>query len=71
MTIQELEGLDSLMITAAQAGALLGINPNTIRAQAQEDPAKLGFPVIVAKSRVNIPRIPFLQYIKGETRPSV
>ncbi len=66
MTIQDLKGMTCLNLTPAQAGAVLGIDPNTLRWQARDDPKKLGFPVIVVKSRTHIPRIPFIRFVTGE-----
>lgn len=66
MTISDLITLDTPTITPAQAGAILGIDPNTIRWQARDNPAALGFPVIVVKSRTYIPRIPFIRFVTGE-----
>lgn len=65
MTLDEIKGCDSPVLTPAQAASAIGMDPNTLRWQAQRYPEKLGFPVIVAKSRVKIPRIPFLQYVYG------
>lgn len=66
MTIDDLTTLDTPTITPAQAGSILGIDPNTIRWQARDNPAALGFPVIVVKSRTYIPRIPFIRFVTGE-----
>lgn len=66
MTLNDLTTLDTPTITPAQAGAILGIDPNTIRWQARDNPAALGFPVIVVKSRTYIPRLPFLRFMKGD-----
>lgn len=66
MTIQDLKGMTCLNLTPAQPGAILGIDPNTIRWQARDNPAALGFPVIVVKSRTYIPRIPFIRFVTGE-----
>lgn len=68
MTLQDLQHLQTHTLTPAQAGAVLGIDPNTIRWQARDNPNALGFPVIVAKSRVYIPRLPFLQFLVGGGR---
>lgn len=68
MTLTELEGLDTLMITPVQAAQVLGMDPAAIRWQAKDSPGKLGFPVIVAKTRVKIPRVPFINYVKGNWR---
>lgn len=65
MTLNDLTTLDTPTITPAQAGAILGIDPNTIRWQARDNPHALGFPVIVVKSRTYIPRLPFINFIKG------
>ena len=67
MTLTDLEQLSAPTITPAQAGAVLGIDPNTIRWQARDNPTALGFPVIVVKSRTYIPRLPFLRFLKGES----
>ena len=68
MTIQDLKGMTCLNLTPAEAGAVLGIDPNTIRWQARDNPHALGFPVIVAKTRVYIPRLPFIQFLMGGGR---
>jgi len=65
MTIQDLQALDTPTITVKQASAVLGMEPLTLRWQARDNPEKLGFPVIVAKSRTYIPRLPFIQYLTG------
>ena len=65
MTIDDLTKLDDVTLTPAQVGAVLGINPNTLRWQARVDPAALGFPVIVVKSRTYIPREAFLRWMNG------
>lgn len=66
MTLTELEGLDTLLITPLQAAEVLGMDPSSIRWQARNEPELLGFPVIAARSRVKIPRIPFIKFMKGE-----
>ena len=65
MTIADIEKISDITLTPAQVGAVLGINPNTIRWQAHDNPAALGFPVIVVKSRTYIPRIPFIRWMAG------
>lgn len=52
-------------LTPAEAAAALGCDPQALRVQARQDPSKLGFPVIVIKTRTKIPRRPFLEYIGG------
>ena len=66
MTLQDIERLDTLTLTPAQVSAVIGSDPNTLRWQAHHEPAMLGFPVIVVRSRVKIPRIPFIRFMRGE-----
>lgn len=63
LTDEEFRQLEQNIL--AEAGAVLGIDPNTIRWQARDNPHALGFPVIVVKSRTYIPRLPFINFIKG------
>ena len=63
MTLEELRQLDCINLTPAQAAAVIGTDPNTLRWQARDNPLLLGFPVIVVKSRCYIPRLPFIQYM--------
>ena len=64
MTLQELEELETEVFTAKQIAPLLHANPETIRWQAFEAPEMLGFPVIVTKTRVKIPKRPFLAFMR-------
>lgn len=63
MTIQEMILSDKIFLAPADISQILECDPQAIRDQAQRDPGKLGFSVIVQGSRVRIPRIPFLRYI--------
>lgn len=51
------------LITVVDASLILGCDPNTLRVQANEDPAKLGFPLTIIGTRVKIPRLPFLAHL--------
>ena len=64
MTIEDIERLDKSMLTCADVAPLLGFDANSLRLQAREDPVLLGFPVIVAGTRVQIPKEGFLRYIR-------
>ena len=66
LTFEEIKHSDKNILTAAEIAPIVGADPNVIRYQAQEEPDKLGFPVIVMKSRVKIPRIPFIKFMEGE-----
>ena len=63
MTIQEIQNSDQLWLTPADIAPVLECDPNLIRRQAQEDPSKLGFPVVVLCSRIKINRKGFLRFI--------
>lgn len=64
MTLNEIEELDKEMLTPQDVSAYLQVDPMTIRIQARESPDMLGFPVIVCKSRVKIPKAGFVHYCK-------
>lgn len=54
---------DREFFTADEISFVLSMNPQTIRDTARQRPELLGFPVILAGSRVRIPRIPFLRFM--------
>lgn len=56
---------DKLMLTPSDVAPVLGCEPYAINVQAQEDPTRLGFPVVVIRRRVRIPRLPFLSWLIG------
>lgn len=66
MTIEELKKVDKDFVTAADVAEILGTDPNSLRWQAKNDREALGFPVVVIKSRVKIPRVPFIRCVCGE-----
>ena len=63
-SLSDIEALPKEMLTVNDVYEFLECDPNVIRWQAREDPDKLGFPVIVMKSRVKIPKAGFLYYMK-------
>lgn len=64
-TLQEIEAFPKEMLTAEQIAPILGADVHSIRLQAHSDPKALGFPVIVIKRRVKIPRQGFLNYCRA------
>jgi hypothetical protein len=60
----EIEASTDEFLLASDVAPFLGVNAQDIRSQAQADPTKLGFPVIVTGSRIRIPRMGFLHFIK-------
>lgn len=63
--IKKLEESEEAFLYAEDVGRFLGISPQYIRIQARHDASKLGFPVIVVGSSIRIPRVPFLNFVKG------
>ena len=71
MTLAEIENCDAEFLTPAQVEGVLGCDQNALRYQAKMNPELLGFPVIVLKSRVKIPRLGFLHFMKYGKAPIV
>ncbi len=69
MTVTEMQNSPERWLTPAEVAEVLECDPNLIRRQAQDDPSKLGFPVVVLCSRVKINRIGFLRFIGEEEKP--
>ena len=68
MTLDELSTMTVDVLTPAQVAPILRLDADTIRGQARDCPERLGFNVIVAGSRVKIPRVAFLRFMRGECR---
>ena len=66
MTLEELEALDTEILTCQQVAPVLHACPATIHQQAKERPELLGFPVIVMGKMVKIPKQGFLRFMRGE-----
>ena len=65
MTLDEIRNSTKEVLTPADIADVLNADPQDIRVQARTAPEKLGFPVIIIKSRTKIPRLPFLRYMSG------
>lgn len=63
MTIEDMLQSTEPFLSPADVAEVLRCDPQSIRFQAQSDPSKLGYPIIVINRRVRIPRIPFLRYL--------
>lgn len=66
MTIEEIENYPEDILIPKHIASILKCDPYCINLQADKCPEKLGFPVSVIGSRVKIPRIPFLNFIRGK-----
>ena len=69
MTLQEMQNTDQVWLTAADVAPVLECDADLIRRQAQRDPSKLGFPVVVLCSRVKINRVGFLKFMGMAASP--
>ena len=67
MTLQELEQLETEVLTPKQVAPILGCTPYSINVAVKKG-RKLSFPVIVINSWVRIPKQPFIKFMKGELR---
>lgn len=65
LTIEDLEALPCEVLTCQQIAPILGADPGTIHQQAIEAPYMLGFPVIVMKSRVKVPKRAFCAFMRN------
>ena len=64
MTLEELAALPVDVLTAAEVAPFCRMDQETIRGAARECPDMLGFPVIVAKRQVRIPKMPFIKFMR-------
>lgn len=65
MKLSEIEKLDKDMLVPEDIADILGCHPYSINVQAKKDQSKLGFPVSVVGTRVKIPRLAFINFMKG------
>lgn len=66
MTLQEIKNMDREFITPGIAAKILGCDPQYLRITARQAREELGFPVVILRSRVKIPRLAFIRYMEGE-----
>lgn len=66
MTLDEIRNSTKEVLTPADIADVLNADPQDIRVQARTAPEKLGFPVIIIKSRTKIPRLPFLRFLGAD-----
>lgn len=64
MTLDDIAKIDREFLRCEDVSPLLGVDPQSIRCQAQADPSKLGFPVVVHGRRVQIPKRAFIHFCK-------
>lgn len=64
-TLAEIKSLDKEFLTPKDVCGFLGCDPYNITLQARDDPAKLGFPVVVIGTRTKIPKNAFINFFEG------
>lgn len=62
--LEKIEAMTIDFLTPQHVATVLCCDPNKVRMQARLNPSALGFPVTVMGSRVRIPRLPFIRYIR-------
>lgn len=65
MTMDQIRTSDKDFLSAEEIAEVIGTHPQSVRLQAHEDPAMLGFPVVVIGRRVKIPRLGFIKFMEG------
>jgi len=66
-TIEEIRAVKKEYLTPRQVSGILCCMPYMINIQARDAPERLGFPVIKMKSRVRIPKKPFLRFLGADS----
>lgn len=67
VNLSEIKQSTKPFLTAAEVAEVLQCDPQLLRWQAKNAPCRLGFPVVVIKSRVKIPRQAFINFMEGKT----
>ena len=63
--LEAIKAKDELMLKPEDVAPVLGVNPQSIRLQAEENPGMLGFRVSRIGGRTLIPRLPFISWVEG------
>ena len=69
MTLDEIKASDKTMLTPADVAEALGVDAQGIRVQAHENPAALGFPIMITGRNgrsVRIPKLAFIRWVEGK-----
>jgi len=63
MTIEDIRNSEKILLSPADVSAVTGMDPQTLRVTARQNPSAIGFPFMFNGSRMKIPRIPFLRWL--------
>jgi hypothetical protein len=67
VTLDEIKQCNREVLLASDIADLIHIDAQDIREVARTNPKSLGFPVIVSKRNVKIPRRAFVRFMEGQT----
>ena len=63
MTLEQIKASDKTVLTPGDVAEVLHADAHDIRIAARQNPAGLGFPVVIIGTRTKIPRIQFLRFL--------
>lgn len=69
VTLTEIEQSGKDFLAPADVAPVLGVHPYSLNCQAREDISKLGFPAMMVGTRVRIPRLGFLHWVRYGNTP--
>ena len=67
--LQEIKDSPKEILVPTDVARVLCCDAYSINLQAQKDPSKLGFPVIVIGTRVKIPKAAFIRFMESLPQP--
>ena len=67
ITLDDIEQMDCNTLTVKQVADFLGKSPQVIRDQAEAEQNFLGFPICKAGHSYCVPRVGFINWVKGNT----
>lgn len=69
MTFSEIEHSEKDFLIPADVADFIGCKPYSLNVQAKEDITKLGFPAALVGTRLLIPRLGFIRWVKYGNAP--
>jgi hypothetical protein len=69
MTFSEIEHSEKDFLTPSDVAPVMGCMPYSLNVQAKEDISKLGFPASLVGTRLLIPRLGFIRWVKYGNAP--
>ncbi len=69
ITLVDLEKTEENCLTPQQVADALGVSKKSFLRTAKDEPETLGFPIVkVGKRTIRIPKIPFLNFMRGKNK---